>query len=273
MSTRTIHPMYPEDFSEYRSSHKERTYSLVDVRQPAEYTQEHIPGALNLPLPELEQHIARLDPTQDLIFYCRSGHRSQMAAKLAAETLEDTTAGIYNLLGGISAWSGIVLPDYPRIEVFDPQASIPDLLLRAMDMEKGAFRFYQEVAVRWPGAELEGVQEMERIHARSVYNLLQKHNGPEQAFDALFDSLSGETVEGGRPLQELLDDLQAYDQGGCLALAEMALDIEGQAYDLYRHLADTLDDRETAQSLLVLAEQEKGHMRIVAKKIPECIPG
>ena len=273
MSTRAVHSIYPEDFSEYRSSHKERTYSLVDVRQPAEYTQEHIPGALNLPLPELEQHITQLDPTQDLIFYCRSGHRSQMAAKLAAETLEATTSGIYNLLGGISAWTGMALPDYPRVDVFDPQASIPDLLLRAMDMEKGAFRFYQEVAARWPDAELEGVQEMERAHARSVYNLLQKHNTPEQAFDPLFDSLSGEIVEGGRSLQKLLDDLQAYDQGGCLALAEIALAIEGQAYDLYRHLADTLNDRKTAQSILVLAEQEKGHMRIVAKKIPECISG
>ena len=271
MSARTVHPLYPEDFSEFRKSHKEKTYTLVDVRQPAEYTQEHIPGALNLPLPDFEQHISRLDPKQDLIFYCRSGRRSQMAAELAAENLEATASTIYNLLGGISAWSGVALPDYPRVEVFDPSASIHDLLLKAMDLEKGAFRFYREVATRWPGAELEGVQEMERAHARSVYKLLQKHNGPEQTFDVLFDSLPGETVEGGRSLQELLDNLQTHDHGGCLALAEIALEIEGQAYDLYRHLADTLNDREAAQGLLVLAEQEKGHMRIVAQKIPECV--
>ena len=273
MSTRTVHPMYPEDFSKYRSSHKERTYTLVDVRQPEEYTQEHIPGAFNLPLPEFEQNISQLDPRQDLIFYCRSGSRAQMAAELAADSLQATAAGIYNLQGGISAWTGMALPEYPRVEAFDPQASIRELLLWAMDLEKGSFRFYQEVAARWPGAELEGIQEMERAHARSVYNLLHKLDGPEQTFDSLFDSLPGETLEGGRPLTEVLDGLQAYDQGECLALAEVALEIESQAFDLYRHLAHSVSEPEKSKELLILAEQEKGHMRIVAKKIPECVPG
>lgn len=271
MSHRTVQSMYPEDFLEYRSSRKEKAYTLVDVRQPEEYTQEHIPGALNLPLPEFEQHLSRLDPEQDLIFYCRSGKRSQSASELAADALEGTAAGIYNLQGGILAWSGVALPDYPRVEAFDPEASVRELLLRAMDLEKGAFRFYQELAARWPGADLGNIQEMERTHARSVYNLLKKYDGPEQPFAELFDSLPGETVEGGRSLQEMLDRLQAFDQGGCLALAEMALEIESQAYDLYRHLADSLSDQEAAQGLLVLAEQEKGHMRIVAKKVPDCI--
>ncbi len=271
MGTRAVQTISPEDFSEYRSRHKEKAYTLVDVRQPEEYTQEHIPGALNLPLPEFEQHLSQLNPGQDLIFYCRSGRRSQSAAELTADALQDATSGIYNLQGGILAWSGVALPDYPRVEAFDPGASVQELLLRAIDLEKGAFRFYQELAARWPEAELDDIQDMERAHARSVYNLLKKYHAPEQPFAELFDGLSGETVEGGRSLQELLDGLQAYDQGRCLALAEVALEIESQAYDLYRHLADTLRDQEAAQGLLTLAEQEKGHMRIVARKIPECL--
>jgi rubrerythrin len=228
---------------------------------------------LNIPLPEFEDHLSELDPDRDHIFYCRSGRRSQMAASLAADSLLPPSSAIYNLHGGISAWTGVTLPDYPRVEVFDPQASIQDILMRAMDMEKGAYRFYQQVARMWSGTDFSSIQDMERTHARSVYTLLSKHYGVEESFEHLFDGLEGQTVEGGRSLQDMLEGLQAYDQGGCLALAEVALEIESSAYDLYRHLADIMTDPDMVKEVLILAEQEKGHMRIVAKKIPECVPG
>ena len=56
---------------------------LLDVRSPEEFAASHIPGACNLPLPELEARFAELWPKQQpIVLYCRSGARSARAATL-----------------------------------------------------------------------------------------------------------------------------------------------------------------------------------------------
>ncbi len=54
---------------EYIAGHPEGTYTLVDVRQPAEYNKEHIPGAKLLPLPQLVDSLSELDPQKPTIVY------------------------------------------------------------------------------------------------------------------------------------------------------------------------------------------------------------
>ncbi len=44
-------------------------YNLVDVRQPKEYEQEHLPGAKLLPVGELQERLGELDPTKPTIAY------------------------------------------------------------------------------------------------------------------------------------------------------------------------------------------------------------
>ncbi len=45
--------------------------TLIDVRPPEEYAAGHVPGALNLPLEELEQRLAELPGDQPVVAYCR----------------------------------------------------------------------------------------------------------------------------------------------------------------------------------------------------------
>lgn len=52
---------------------------IVDVREEDEYAMGHIPGAMNLPLSCL--HDADFPENKDVVFYCRSGYRSQIAAE------------------------------------------------------------------------------------------------------------------------------------------------------------------------------------------------
>ena len=55
---------------------------LVDVRTPAEFHAGHIPGAVNVPLNELESGILKLhniNKNSRILVYCRSGRRSAMA--------------------------------------------------------------------------------------------------------------------------------------------------------------------------------------------------
>jgi rhodanese-related sulfurtransferase len=44
-------------------------YNLVDVRQPAEYTREHIPGANLIPMAELKDRLHEIDPDRPTIVY------------------------------------------------------------------------------------------------------------------------------------------------------------------------------------------------------------
>jgi len=57
--------------------------SVVDVRTPGEYLEGHYPGAINIPLNELQ---GRLEEFKELkapiVAYCRSGARSGMAVSL-----------------------------------------------------------------------------------------------------------------------------------------------------------------------------------------------
>lgn len=44
---------------------------LVGVLPPAEYAEAHLPGAINIPLKQLDRHsTARLDPDRPIVVYC-----------------------------------------------------------------------------------------------------------------------------------------------------------------------------------------------------------
>ncbi|MFV0374916.1 rhodanese-like domain-containing protein [Microbacterium sp.] len=56
---------------------------IVDVRTPAEYSEGHLQGALNIDVqsPAFADGIAGLDPAGEYVVYCRSGNRSATAVK------------------------------------------------------------------------------------------------------------------------------------------------------------------------------------------------
>lgn len=270
-----IRDMDAPELRRYLAERKEAEYVLVDVRQPQEYNQGHIPGAKLAPLPELESLLPGLNPDQEYVFYCRSGNRSRTAAALAAQS--GLLAGpIHNLKGGITAWDGLAVPGQPRLDVFDPSAAPRDMLLRAMDLEKGAWLFYRDVENAATASELcelmAGLTDMEVAHARAVYSRLRAldHKAGRAApeFQELFDSLSGEVLEGGQSMAELapwVEDVKKTPD--CMPVAELALEIEMSAYDLYRSMAHAQAGTEAEPVFLDLAEQEKGHLRLILKRM------
>lgn len=60
---------------------KARRRVFVDVRTPEEFTAGHLPGAINLPLTDLERSWPQLQPysRRQIVLYCRSGHRAGLA--------------------------------------------------------------------------------------------------------------------------------------------------------------------------------------------------
>lgn len=74
---------------------------LVDVRTPDEFAAGHIPGAINIPLQQLDSRLGELQPKDTaVVLYCRSGHRSGNAARL----LKSNGFPAVHDLGPMSRW-------------------------------------------------------------------------------------------------------------------------------------------------------------------------
>jgi glyoxylase-like metal-dependent hydrolase (beta-lactamase superfamily II)/rhodanese-related sulfurtransferase len=80
---------------------------VLDVREPEEYAQGHVPEALNLPQAELASRLDELPRASSLALICRSGARSLRAAQfLKQEGFEQ----VLNVQGGTLAWRAASKP-------------------------------------------------------------------------------------------------------------------------------------------------------------------
>ena len=86
---------------------EESSYIILDVRTAQEYSEKHIPGAINIPnetigaedIPELP------DKEQLILVYCRIGNRSKQASEKLVKLVK---LGYTNIVefGGINDWTG-----------------------------------------------------------------------------------------------------------------------------------------------------------------------
>jgi len=91
---------------------------LIDVRRPYEWEAGRIEGARPIELNELTSQAASISRERPVIFYCRSGNRSALAAAAFRESGWDA----YNLAGGLRAWVEQGLPLDPADgEVAEPR--------------------------------------------------------------------------------------------------------------------------------------------------------
>jgi rhodanese-related sulfurtransferase/DNA-binding transcriptional ArsR family regulator len=61
----------PLPAEELLSRARDGLVTVLDVRPPEEYAAGHLPGAINIPLSELEQHLAQLPKQNEVVAYCR----------------------------------------------------------------------------------------------------------------------------------------------------------------------------------------------------------
>lgn len=76
---------------------------ILDVREPAEFAFGHIPGALNIPLGELEDRLAEIDQDKEVDVICRTGSRSDLAAQKLSEKGFNN---VKNVIPGMTKWEG-----------------------------------------------------------------------------------------------------------------------------------------------------------------------
>jgi rhodanese-related sulfurtransferase len=87
------------DVPELARRHAEGAF-VLDVRQPDEYEAGHVPGAVLVPLDQLEARQSELPADRPLLVICKSGGRSAAAVMALTGAGYDAT----NVAGGTMAW-------------------------------------------------------------------------------------------------------------------------------------------------------------------------
>ena len=83
------------------SSMRDAGAFILDVRQPEEWNESHIPGATLIPLGELASRVNEVPQDQEVVVVCRSGNRSQQGRDiLLAAGFEQVTS----MAGGVNEW-------------------------------------------------------------------------------------------------------------------------------------------------------------------------
>jgi rhodanese-related sulfurtransferase len=88
-----------------------RDVVLLDVREHDELAIAAVAGALHIPMREVPARLAELDAAKPLVVMCHSGGRSMRVAEFLKQ---NGFSNVFNLKGGIDAWSTQIDPHVPR---------------------------------------------------------------------------------------------------------------------------------------------------------------
>jgi rhodanese-related sulfurtransferase len=102
--------MTPREFLEQRTRGVPMT--LVDVREDWETALAPVPSQhVHIPMGQIEERVGELDPNTATVVICRSGGRS---AEVAWFLSTRGFGSVFNLVGGILAWSRDIDPKIPQ---------------------------------------------------------------------------------------------------------------------------------------------------------------
>ena len=85
---------------------------IVDVREDNEVAIAKLPNTIHIPLAQIVNRMAEIDPARETVVHCKMGGRSARA--IEALKRSGFTGNLLNLNGGITAWSNDVDPSVPK---------------------------------------------------------------------------------------------------------------------------------------------------------------
>ncbi len=257
----------PEGARKYLGEHQEGSYTLLDVRQPWEYEEDHLPGAKLVPLGELKEGTSGLDPDKPTLVYCAIGGRSRVAAQLLSGR---GFKEVYNLSGGIKAYRGAKAtgPEELNLDMVRGDESPQEMLKLAFGLERALGIFYDKCREATRDQELADLfgqlGRMEAVHQQKVYERYVALTPGAPAMAAFEADLTPEIMEGGFGVNNFLAANEPWLKTVREAL-ELGMMVETQALDLYMRFADHSRDEGTRQMLFTLADEEKTHVQALSR--------
>jgi sulfur-carrier protein adenylyltransferase/sulfurtransferase len=257
----------------FMEAHPSESYQLVDVRQPAEYEESHLPGALLVPLNLLMAGSGDLNPDKPAIVYCRSGGRSAAAAQyLAGQGFKE----VYDIGDHIASWLGLrVAGAYDaNLDLIRPEAEFPDAWTMAYALEEGLQRFYFELEAaesREPYQQL--FRKLAKFENRHKDRLVKAYGqtGKTEAELALFMKAHPEVIEGGDANRQSPLNVIGRMQS-LIDVISLSMAMEARSQDLYFRLSQQSTDAETRKLFLELADEEKMHLSYLAEEMNRLWP-
>jgi rhodanese-related sulfurtransferase/rubrerythrin len=250
-------------------------FLLLDVRQPEEYEAGHIPGAIFIPLGELEARQEELERDKKIITYCRSGHRSMAAAiALCGLGFKD----VHHLEGGIFNWHNETIGGMPeaRPELVTEVAGVRDILMLAIKLEKGSWDFYlaakEKAASPQAKEEFQLLADAENVHMKKLWErtITLLGEGVLPPLEKLKQELKVEHMEGGIEISPTLAKADEKFSDEMEAL-EIALEKEYMSYDFYKRASVLVEDPSAKTFLHELALEERSHADILLKQVSEIV--
>lgn len=95
------------NIDQYRERFGGAEHQLIDVRMPDEYEAGHLPGAVNIPLPEVQWRMDEISEDIPVVMVCNTGSRSAMSSDMLVASGYDE---VYNLIDGTEGWVRRQLP-------------------------------------------------------------------------------------------------------------------------------------------------------------------
>lgn len=228
---------------------------VVDVRQPKEYREGHLPGARLLPVADLDENLDALAKDKPVLVYCAIGGRSKVAAHmLAGRGFEH----VLNLSGGFKAWNGWTGFGDSELGLEHFSASMPleQTLNAAYLMEAALEAFYRDMIGKVADPEavrlFQTLADVEGKHKSAVARRMENVDVPKEPGDEA-------VPEGGMPLEEHLRRL-GVDLNRAGDIVDFAMAVEAQALDLYSRAAFQAQG-EARSFLETMAAEEKKHLR------------
>ncbi|WP_020588541.1 rhodanese-like domain-containing protein [Desulfobacter curvatus] len=254
---------------EFISTHPNEETTILDVRQPSEYEQKHIPGAVLIPLSELSDRLGELDPEKPTLVYCAIGGRSRVAAQMLAGK---GFKKVINVSGGIKAWESetAIGPQELGVDLFSGKEEPEDVLKVAYSLEQGLRDFYltlgQQTRNKKVKALFAKLSEIELNHQKSIFQAYLDIGGEtvKMSQEHFENMVEVKSLEGGLSTEQYLD-LFSPDLEKETDVISLAMSIEAQALDLYQRVILKIDNPDSKQVIQKIANEEKAHMESLGK--------
>jgi len=248
-------------------------YCLLDVRQPGEYAEGHLPGAKLIPLGELQSSLDNLDSAKPVIVYCRSGNRSRSAVgMLNGAGRQD----VFNMDGGILAYNGIVASGPPEAGVFCfPDSLSPgQLVAMAWYVEDGSQRFCEKIAqdtfdqkVDQLPADLIRYKKEHKQDLVELYRNISQTDGKDFPA-AVLPFPPTDVMAGCVSVSQALD----WSKGRNISdILDLMIALEANTLDLYLKLGRQVDSDRARKVFFALAEKEKIQLDAVISAFEQTI--
>ncbi len=244
------------------------SYTLVDVRQPAEYAKSHIPGAVSMPMNDLVAGNVSLPDPKPIIIYSRRGDRSKAAVQWF---LSQDFREVKELQGGFDSWTGNRASGRfdLNIGIIRQDIEFSDAVSMAYAMEEGLRQFYLQIARETTDETYKKLyRKLASFEVEHKQALAESYSiaGGKQLIDKELQDKQVQLMEGGGYVDETLIKTLANTDSP-YEVFSLAIAFETQAFDFYIRLSHFAANPEAKKFFLEMADAEKEHLDFVTKEM------